>query len=105
MTISDPIGEDPFSMALDQMVRHAVRQGVEEGLRYQKKENEEKLQQAVEQERLSFSSWLRSDEAVMVLVNHQSTSTSGCICGWSELGKMHPRHVLDKVVELLDGVK
>lgn len=32
---------------------------------------------------------------VEVLVYHQPTSTSGCICGWRVLGASHPEHVAD----------
>jgi hypothetical protein len=32
---------------------------------------------------------------VQVLVYHQPTNTSGCICGWSVLGASHPEHVAD----------
>ena len=32
---------------------------------------------------------------VEVLVYHQATSTSGCHCGWAELGKSHADHVAD----------
>lgn len=49
--------------------------------------------------------WLQSDEAVMVLVNHQRKDITGCICGWAELGEMYPRHVLEKLVELLEDGK
>lgn len=30
---------------------------------------------------------------VDVLVYHWATNTSGCGCGWAELGKSHPEHV------------
>lgn len=33
-------------------------------------------------------------EAELVLINHQRTSIRGCGCGWAELGKSHPAHVL-----------
>lgn len=32
---------------------------------------------------------------VTVLVYHQHTNTSGCICGWAVLGASHPEHVAD----------
>ena len=32
---------------------------------------------------------------VDVLVYHWRTNTSGCGCGWSELGHSHPEHVAD----------
>lgn len=32
---------------------------------------------------------------VEVLVRHQPTSSSGCICGWAKLGHSHPEHVAD----------
>lgn len=37
------------------------------------------------------------DRAVLVdvLVHHWPTSTSGCGCGWRELGASHPEHVAD----------
>lgn len=31
---------------------------------------------------------------IQVLIYHQPTNTSGCICGWAELGKSHPEHVV-----------
>ncbi len=34
-----------------------------------------------------------------VLVYHQPTNTSGCHCGWAELGRSHPEHVV-KVYEM-----
>lgn len=30
---------------------------------------------------------------VEVLIYHWPTSTSGCICGWAELGHSYPEHV------------
>lgn len=48
-----------------------------------------------------FVDWLQTDEVVMVLVDHQRKDITGCICGWAELGQMHPRHVLEKLIELL----
>jgi hypothetical protein len=35
------------------------------------------------------------DRAVLVgvLVYHWPTKTSGCHCGWGELGRSHPEHV------------
>jgi hypothetical protein len=32
---------------------------------------------------------------VEVLVYHAHTNSSGCFCGWAELGKSHPEHVAD----------
>lgn len=32
---------------------------------------------------------------VDVLIYHQPTSVSGCICGWAVLGASHPEHVAD----------
>lgn len=32
---------------------------------------------------------------VDVLANHWATRTSGCGCGWAELGRSHPEHVAD----------
>lgn len=32
---------------------------------------------------------------ISVLVYHQPTSTSGCHCGWGELGRSHPEHVVE----------
>jgi hypothetical protein len=46
---------------------------------------------------------LRSDEAVMVLIDHQRAGIFGCACSWSELGKSHPRHVLEKLIEKIGG--
>jgi hypothetical protein len=30
--------------------------------------------------------------AEMVLIRHQRQDRSGCVCGWSELGRSHPGH-------------
>ena len=35
------------------------------------------------------------DVLLDVLVYHQPTATSGCICGWAELGRSHAVHVAD----------
>lgn len=32
---------------------------------------------------------------IEVLVYHWATNTSGCGCGWRELGKSHPEHVVN----------
>ncbi len=32
------------------------------------------------------------DAAEAILVAHQRHDYRGCLCGWSELGKSHPRH-------------
>jgi hypothetical protein len=32
-----------------------------------------------------------------VLIAHQSTSTSGCICGWGQLGHSHAAHVVSEI--------
>ncbi len=32
---------------------------------------------------------------ISVLVYHQPTNTSGCLCGWGELGRSHPEHVVE----------
>jgi hypothetical protein len=32
---------------------------------------------------------------ISVLVYHQPTNTSGCHCGWGELGRSHPEHVVE----------
>lgn len=32
---------------------------------------------------------------VEILVYHYRTNSSGCGCGWGELGKSHPEHVAD----------
>lgn len=37
--------------------------------------------------------------AEMVLVTHQRRDISGCLCGWSELGKSHARHQVTKLRE------
>lgn len=34
------------------------------------------------------------DLLVQTLVYHQATNTSGCHCGWAELGRSHPEHVV-----------
>lgn len=51
----------------------------------------------------AFAGWLRSDVAAMVLVSHQRAGIMGCGCGWAELGQMHPRHVLEKLIETFEG--
>lgn len=40
---------------------------------------------------------IRYDRSVLVqiLTYHWATSTSGCGCGWAELGQSHPEHVAD----------
>jgi hypothetical protein len=42
---------------------------------------------------------------VDVLIYHQATATSGCICGWGVLGASHAEHVVDvyEAVTLLAG--
>jgi hypothetical protein len=37
------------------------------------------------------------DRAILihVLIYHQATATSGCHCGWAELGRSHAEHVAD----------
>lgn len=40
-----------------------------------------------------IADWLRSPEVEAILVAHQRTATSGCICGWAKLGHSHPGHV------------
>lgn len=36
---------------------------------------------------------MTTDEiAEAILVAHQRHDIRGCLCGWSELGKSHPRH-------------
>lgn len=47
-----------------------------------------------------FVDWLKTDEVVMMLVNHQRKDIRSCICGWDELGQMHPKHILEKLIEL-----
>lgn len=37
---------------------------------------------------------LDPDRAVDVLVAHQRRDIGGCLCGWSDLGKSHPEHVI-----------
>jgi hypothetical protein len=32
------------------------------------------------------------ETAEAILVAHQRRDYRGCLCGWSELGKSHPRH-------------
>jgi len=49
-----------------------------------------------------FIAWLQSDEAVLLLAHHQRKNITGCICGWAELGQMHPRHVLQQLAELFE---
>lgn len=41
---------------------------------------------------------------VEVLVYHYRTDTSGCGCGWAELGRSHPEHVAD-VYEMAVGLR
>jgi len=38
---------------------------------------------------------------VDVLVYHQPTSTSGCICGWAKLGASHAEHVADQYERIM----
>ena len=40
---------------------------------------------------------------IEVLVYHQPTSTSGCICGWAVLGASHPEHVVDQYERVMNG--
>lgn len=49
-----------------------------------------------------FATWLKTDEAMMVLVNHQRAGIMGCGCGWAELGRSHPKHVLEKLAEVFE---
>lgn len=39
-----------------------------------------------------------------VLISHQRKDISGCICGWSELGKSFPGHQADEILIAL-GLK
>lgn len=32
------------------------------------------------------------ETAAAILTAHQRRDIRGCVCGWSELGKSHPRH-------------
>lgn len=32
------------------------------------------------------------ETAETILVAHQRLDITGCVCGWSELGKSHPKH-------------
>jgi hypothetical protein len=32
------------------------------------------------------------ETAEAILVDHQRRDITGCLCGWSELGRSHPRH-------------
>jgi len=32
---------------------------------------------------------------VEILIYHWRTTSSGCGCGWAELGKSHPEHIAD----------
>lgn len=36
-----------------------------------------------------------TDRVSYVLSAHQRFDVGGCLCGWNELGKSHPRHVAD----------
>lgn len=38
------------------------------------------------------SNTLVDETAEAVLVAHQRYDAGSCLCGWSELGKSHPRH-------------
>ncbi len=38
---------------------------------------------------------------IRVLVYHQPTNTSGCICGWGKLAHSHPEHVIDTYEEAM----
>lgn len=40
---------------------------------------------------------------VEVLVYHWRTNTSGCGCGWAELGRSHPEHVVDVYVQSMEA--
>ncbi len=48
-----------------------------------------------------LADWLRSDAALLVLINHQKRSIEGCTCGWSDLGMLHARHVADELIKLI----
>jgi hypothetical protein len=39
------------------------------------------------------------EKAEAVLVAHQRYDIKGCLCGWSELGRSHARHVVAKLRE------
>jgi hypothetical protein len=39
---------------------------------------------------------------VSTLVRHWPTKTSGCGCGWAELGRSHPEHVADMYEAAMD---
>jgi hypothetical protein len=47
----------------------------------------------------------RDDTLVRVLTEHQRKDIGGCICGWGvdtgDLGRSHPRHVVDAVLAAL----
>jgi hypothetical protein len=46
--------------------------------------------------------------AATVLVAHQRMSAGSCLCGWSELGRMHSEHVaeaLERAGLLVDYVR
>lgn len=47
--------------------------------------------------------FLKTDEATMILVNHQRAGIMGCGCGWADLGRSHPRHVLEKLIEAFEA--
>ncbi len=32
---------------------------------------------------------------INVLIYHQPTNTSGCHCGWGELGRSHSEHIVE----------
>jgi hypothetical protein len=40
---------------------------------------------------------------IAVLVHHWPTRTSGCGCGWTQLGASHPEHVADAYEQALRG--
>lgn len=44
---------------------------------------------------------LRDDGTALFLVGHQRMDIKGCLCGWTELGKSHSRHVVDALADHL----
>jgi hypothetical protein len=45
------------------------------------------------------------DAATAILIDHQRRDIRGCLCGWSELGRLHAGHQVAKLREagLLTG--
>lgn len=49
--------------------------------------------------------WVDRRVLVEILVYHYRTNTSGCGCGWAELGHSHPEHVADVIQECMHAIR